>query len=37
MFMISFVKLNKYIYIFSLLKIASDPKTDHDSKTDFHV
>ena len=35
MFMLSFRTLKKYISCFFLLKIVNDPKTDHDSKTDF--
>ena len=35
MFVISFVMLKKFISCFVLVKIASDPKTDYDSKTDF--
>ena len=35
MFLISFVTLQKYISCFFLVQIASDPKTDYDSKADF--
>ena len=35
MFMISFITFKKCVSCFFLLKIVIDPKTDHDSKTDF--
>ena len=34
MFVLSFVTIKEYISCFFLVKIASDPKTDYDSKTD---